>query len=271
MLCLSVVFRRKQWADNEKLPFPIVYLPLELTKSDPEAGPIYRQQTVLGRVSDSRGFGNALPRSTICIPVFPCIPLKPSTLPNLSSGLEIAAVERTGQQFDAGFLPAGYRHYLFFADRNLVFGVVLLPVFQIGGCVCDRIGPSRSRRPGCDGPHSRTTANRAAGAFLALALFGFWSYRKYLSAVIGKAFGEKEFKDVPDENEPVSYRVCRVRVPFGVCLAVRVRDCGRHGVVASAHVFRLVLSLFATTFSRVRAEAGLPWGFGPSPSIRTAF
>jgi hypothetical protein len=83
MLCLNVILRR-QWMDNEKLPFPIVYLPLELTRNDPETGPIWRNRLFWGAfaipvVLETMASLNYLN------PGVPSLPLKPSTLPNIGT------------------------------------------------------------------------------------------------------------------------------------------------------------------------------------------
>jgi hypothetical protein len=259
MLCLNVILRR-QWIDNEKLPFPIVYLPLELTKQDPEGGTIWRNPLFWV------AFLIPCVLETLCslnylYPNIPCLPLKPSTLPNLSRDIHDPPWSALGDSLSLAFYP-------------MVIGIVyFLPVevsfsawfFYLFAKIQDVAATAAGLR--ADGV-PRAMANipyhgeQGAGAFLAFTLFGFWSYRKYLSSIIGKALGEKEYKDLPDEDEPVSYRFAVFGFLIGFAILVAFGISG--GMVWWLPIVLFALYfIFATTFTRVRAEAGLPWGFQP--------
>lgn len=258
MLCLNVILRR-QWMDNEKLPFPIVYLPLEMTRADPEGGPIYRNRLfwiafLIPVVLESLASLHHL------YPSVPSIPLKPSTLPNLGEYV------RSPPWSALGYMPLAFYPMVigivYFLPVEVSFSAWFFFIFTrledvfatASGLRADGVPPALARIP--------YHGEQGAGAFLALGLFGFWSYRKYLSAVFGKAFGEKEFQNVPDANEPVSYRVAVFGFLLGFLFLCVFGMLG--GMVWWLPlIFFTLYFLFAVSFTRARAEAGLPWGFGP--------
>ncbi|MES2461516.1 MAG: DUF6785 family protein [Armatimonadota bacterium] len=258
MLCLNVVLRR-QWMDNEKLPFPIVYLPLELTRNDPETGPIWRNKLFWGAfaipvVLETMASLNYLN------PGIPALPLKPSTLPNIGAFFTQPPLNAIG--------------YLPLAFYPLVIGLVyFLPVevslsswlfFLLTKFEDVAVVAMGLKAPGTPPALARMPyhGEQGAGAFLALALFGFWSYRKYLSQVLGKALGEKEFAHISDENEPIPYRLAVLGFVIGFLLLSAFGWVG--GMVWwLPPAFFALYFLFAVTFTRARAEAGLPWGYGP--------
>ncbi len=259
MLCLSVILRR-QWVDNEKLPFPIVYLPLEITRTDPEAGPIWRNKLFWA------AFAIPVVLETLCslnylYPGIPALPLKPTTLPNLSENLKSPPLNALGTSLTLGFYPLVIA-LTYFLPAEISFSAWFFYLFSKAEDVLATA--SGLRAPGVPVAMARIPyhGEQGAGAFIALAVFGFWSYRKYLSSVIGKAFGEKEFANVPDENEPVSYRFAVFGFALGFALLCAFGIAG--GMVWwLPPAFFALYFLFATTFTRVRAEAGLPWGYGP--------
>jgi hypothetical protein len=102
---------------------------------------------------------------------------------------------------------------------------------------------------------------QGAGAFIGLALFGLWASRRYLAEVVRKALGSAPH--VKDDNEPMPYRLAVLGLAAGVLtlcsfMAVAGLDW-RLALVFFGLYFLLVL-----TFTRIRAEAGQAWGFGPN-------
>jgi hypothetical protein len=261
MLCLNVVLRR-QWMDNEKLPFPITYLPLELTRNDPETGPIWRNRLfwsafAIPVVLETMASLNYLN------PGIPALPLKPSTLPDIGTFFTQPPLNAIG--------------YLPLAFYPLVIGLVyFLPVevsfsswffYLLTKAEDVAVVAMGLKAPGTPPSLARMPyhGEQGAGAFIGLALFGFWGYRKYLSGVLGKALGEKEFQDVRDENEPVPYRFAVFGFVIGFLLLVRVRLGGRHGLVAPA-----LRSSLSTSCSRSRSPAPAPRRACPGAMARAS-
>jgi hypothetical protein len=259
MLCLNVILR-KQWSDNEKLSFPIVYLPLELTRTDPEGGhiwnkPIFWIAFLIPCVLESMASLNYL------YPGLPALPLKPSTLPNLSRDIHTPPWSALGDSLNLSFYPMviGLTYFLpvevsFSAWFFYLFAKMQDVAATALGFRADGVSPAMARIP--------YHGEQGAGAFLAFTLLGFWSYRKYLSAIIGKAFGEREFKDLPDDEEAIPYRVAVFGFLIGFGFMVGLAITAGMSVTAALLLFGFYF-VFAITFTRIRAEAGLPWGFQP--------
>ena len=259
MLCLNVILRR-QWADNEKLPFPIVYLPLELTRNDPEAGPIWRNRLfwlafLIPVVLESVASLNYL------YPSIPAVPLKPSTLPNPAEGLQGKPPWSAVGNISLSFYPMviGLTYFLpvevsFSAWFFFLFTKVQDVAATAMGFRGEGVPASLARIP--------YHGEQGAGAFLGLAIFGFWSYRKYLSSILGKALGEKEHQGIRDDDEPIPYRLAVFGFLIGFAMLWVFGLFGGMRWWVPGVLFTLYF-LFAVTFTRIRAEAGLPWGYGP--------
>jgi hypothetical protein len=259
MLCLNIILR-KQWTDNEKLPFPIVFLPLEITRTDPEHGPIWHNRLFW--------LGLLIPcvLETMCslnylYPSIPALPLKPSTLPNLSEGLTDPPWNALGNCLTLALYPLVIG-IVYFIPAEVSFSAWFFYLFAhledvfatASGLRAPGVPPAMARIP--------YHQEQGAGAFLGFALIGFWSYRKYLARVIGKAFGEKEFQDVDDSAEPIPYRWAVFGFLAGFSLLVAFGWAGGMVWWLPVALFGLYF-LFAVTFTRARAEAGLPWGQAP--------
>jgi hypothetical protein len=102
---------------------------------------------------------------------------------------------------------------------------------------------------------------QGAGAFIGLTLFAAYASRHYLADILRKTF--KGAADVPDENEPLPYRLA----VFGFCGGLLLL-CGFMAVAGLtwfvALVFFVLYFVLEISFSRIRAEAGVEWGFGPN-------
>jgi hypothetical protein len=194
-------------------------------------------------------------------PNIPALPLKPSTLPNLSQDIKTPPWSALGGSLTLGFYPMviGLTYFLpaevsFSAWFFYLFAKMQDVFATAAGLRADGVPPSMARIP--------YHGEQGAGAFLALALFGFWSGRKYFSAVLGKALGEREYRGVDDSDEPIPYRFALLGFLVGFALL-----CGfgyYAGMVWWLPVVLFALYfLFSVTFTRIRAEAGLPWGYQP--------
>src|SRR5207302_5994372 len=75
MLCLNVLIRR-QWMDRERLSFPIVQLPLELTREGGAAGTFLSRQMWIGFLIPV--ILESLASLNYLYPSVPFLPIKPS-------------------------------------------------------------------------------------------------------------------------------------------------------------------------------------------------
>jgi hypothetical protein len=256
MLCMNVIIRR-QWMDRERLTFPIVYVPLEISKGG-GAVDLFRNRWMW--------IGFAIPcvletmaSLSYLFPAVPSIPLKPS------SQLDI------GPYFtDPPWNAVGYLTLAFYP---LVIGIAYFLSLEVSfSCwffyLLTKVQNIMTTALGFQDAQASAAAKRlpylpeqGAGAFIGLTLFAAIASRRYLGDILRKAFTGAP--DVQDENEPMPYRLA----VFGL-LGGLLALCGF--MAAAGLTWYLALIFFALyfvlviTFTRIRAEAGVAWGFGPN-------
>jgi hypothetical protein len=102
---------------------------------------------------------------------------------------------------------------------------------------------------------------QGTGAFIGLAIFSLWTARRHLADVLRKAFlGAPR---VRDDNEPMPYRVAVFGLLGGfLALTSFMLVAGMSWYLPI--LFFTLYFLMIITFTRIRAEAGVAWGFGPN-------
>jgi hypothetical protein len=256
MLCMNVIIRR-QWMDRERLTFPIVYLPLELTKGGGSVE-LFRNRSMW------IGFGIPCVLETLAslnylYPSVPYLPLKPS------ADLEV------GRYFtDAPWNAVGYLTLAFYP---LVIGIAYFLSLEVSfsswffylftkvqsvaatamGLRDAQASPGMQRVP--------YLPEQGAGAFIGLAIFGLYAARRQLRDVFRKAFSGAPA--VRDDNEPMPYRLAVFGLLLGLlALCSFMAAAGLTWYLAP--VFFVLYFILVLTFTRIRAEAGQAWGFGPN-------
>jgi hypothetical protein len=256
MLCINVILR-KQWIDRERLTFPIVTLPLELTR-DNGNGPILRNKLLwigfaIPVVLESLASLNHL------YPAIPFFPIKPSD-PRLDITATFTAAPWSGMGYTAFSFYPMVIGLTYFLTLDVGFSLWFFYLFSKGeNIVCTALG---YHDPGASMMSARMPylAEQSVGAFIALAILVLWGMRSSIKEIIIRTFTRA--KNVDDSNEPLPYRWAVIGLivgyllltGFGVALGMR------WWVPA---VFFILYLLFIISFTRIRAEAGLPWGYGP--------
>lgn len=256
MLCMNVILR-KQWMDRERLTFPIVAVPLELTREGGAA-----------ELFGNRGFWIAftlpvvlqtLASLNFLYPSVPYLPIKPSPPLNLTGIFTTPPWSAVGY-LTLSFYPLAigiayllslevsfslWFFYLFTKVQNVVVTAM--------GYRDPNAGPVAQRMP--------YLVEQGTGAFIGLALFALWTARRHLLDVLRKAFlGAPK---VRDDNEPMPYRWAVFGLLGGttlLCLFMVVAGMSWHLPL----IFFTLYFLMIITFTRIRAEAGVAWGFGPN-------
>jgi hypothetical protein len=247
MICINTILR-KQWVERERLSFPIVALPLEMT--DQKSGFFRNRYMWLGFfiacIVETINSLNALYpnvphlqiRAYDLAPFFPTHPWNavgyfPTTLYPLTIGL--GYVLSTDVSFSCWFF------YLFTKLENV--GTAALGWTG---------GPGGASTP----PY---LGQQGAGAFLGIVLMVVYLARGHLKEVIAHVFqGSK----IDDSNEPMGYRTAVFGLIAG--FLVMIGFAAYVGVSPWAGVLYLGIYLaFATCISRLRAEAGPAWTMGP--------
>ena len=260
MYCLNTLLRRR-WVEHERLTFPIVAVPLALIRDDS------RRALVRSKVFWS-GFGVAFALQNLAalaflIPNVPHLPLKPSE-PDLSlasgSGLFSVPPWNAVGTLNLGFYPLviGLAYFLpldvscscwfFYLLRKLE--AVLAATWGL-------------HEGGANGAYSQFPyfGEQGLGGFLALGILALASLRGLWPSLWRTAVRSDQ-RGGDDREEAMPYRVALVGLAlglagltaFGVALGLSV------GV---ALAFLALYLLVVLAYTRIRAEAGLPWAFGP--------
>ena len=235
-LCLNTILRR-QWADRERLTFPIIQLPLQMTH--PTSGFFRNKGMWLGfAIAGGISLFNGL--STL-YPVIPHIPVTRDYYSfldppfNLYDGVWLAFYPfAIGIMFlmplDVLFSTALfyflYRNELALAN---VYGFGKLPKF----------------------PYQD---EQAFGAFLGLCIFFLWVGRHHFSSILKNAFRRETTID--DADEPMPYRTAVWGLVGGLSLfTLALHRAGMSLWIAS--IFSLLFLITPIITTRIRTEAGI--------------
>jgi hypothetical protein len=257
MFCLNVLLRRR-WVEQERLTFPITALPLEMTR---EGG----NRAFFTNKGMWAGFLlafvlQALAGVAYLFPSLPFVPIKPSD-PRLSLSFESAASPWNAVgSLELGFYPMVIGlTYLLPLDVSFScwFFFLLRKLEDVGATALGY------RDPGASNALARIPyyGEQGLGAFLGLALFSLWGMRGYLKGVFRTLSRSGRVKR-NDLNEPLSYPIALAGV-FGGGLLLILFAVSLGMAAQLAILFFVLYILVVITYTRIRAEAGLPWAFGP--------
>jgi hypothetical protein len=243
---------RRRWVEGERLTFPLVVLPLEMTRGGGE-GAFWRNRWMwlgflLAGGLESVDFLNYM------YPSFPYIQIK-------AYHIEQYLTERPWNGIDT----------LVVAFYPLMIGIVyLLPLDVSLSCWFFYLlvkaqmvlatalgwkdadaGPVAARAP--------FIAEQGAGAFLGVALFSLWTARGHLRETLRAALQSGQ----RPRDELLSPRAAWLGVTGGFCGIVLCLHAVGMSAWLAALLF-LVYLLFLITITRIVAEAGAGWHYGPN-------
>lgn len=263
MVCINVLIRR-QWMDQERLSFPITQLPLEVSRQGASTALFTNRLMWAGFlipvVLESLASLNYL------YPSIPFLPIKPSD-PRLNLTPLFSALPPWNGIGDLqlSFYPMviGLTYFL---PLDVSFSLWFFFLFtRFENVAATAMG---YHDPGASQAASRMpyVGEQSAGAFLGVAAFALYGMRRHLLAAVRQALNFARSGEAEDANEPLPYRVALVGglagflflVAFGIAI-------GMSPWLPIAY-FGLYY-LYVITFTRIRAEAGLPWGFGPDMNV----
>lgn len=246
LLSMLTILRRR-WMEEERLTFPLAYLPLNMTeaKVGTELGASFFRNpytwigigmaALFNLLNILRAFQPSLPALKPVVDLSPFFTQEPWT-PFAASSLTFRP-EMIGLAY---FVPSevlfsGWFFYLM--HRLLAVGMIKF---------------------GYRFPGAPFTQDQSAGGYVAMGLFLLWAGRAQIMAAIRKAFGRA--KEVDDSREPLSYRFAVFAFPLG-CLFILVWFCKVGLAWPLAVAFLGMLLCFALVFARIRAECGVPVEF----------
>ena len=258
-LCVVSILRR-QWVDRERLTFPTVALPLAVV--DP-AAPLLRNRLFwLGAAGPF--FVSCLNTVASNVPAVPLLNLR------ATGDSDIGKLLTTPPWSAIGYTPISFYPF--------VVGIAyLIPTDVTFSCwfffIVTRIervaGAALGLGMGAAGVNQAAfpaLGHQGAGAFLALTLGSLWLSRGYLKEVWATAWGRKSSLD--DSQEPLTYRAALIGLALSLCALVGwCWAAGMNPLVALAVVMLGLIYMIAAT--RIRAETGNAWLFGPDVDVST--
>ena len=242
MICADIIMR-KQWIEREKLTYPLVHLPFEMTQTS-DADSLFRNGLFW------IGFGTAagiclLNGFSVLFPVIPSIPVsydldqhfveRPWTALRSLRGMPVHV-----NPFAIGLAFAVPLDLLF---SCWVFFLVWKFEFVWGSAV------------GVNVPKYPFVSQQILGAYLGILVMALWLARKHLRAVVQVILGSRRGAD--DYTEPMRYRTAAFGALLGIVFLVGF--CYRAGMsVSFVLAFFVIYFLILFAFTRMRAELGPP-------------
>lgn len=250
MLCLNAILRR-QWSERERLPFPLVALPMAMTDEGSESGdgvPLFRNPLLW--------IGFTLP---VLLQLWNGLALWYPSLPELKVKYVDYHSYFPTRPWDAiGWLPVSTYPFAIALGMLLPTDFLFSSWFFFWFFKAQLIlsaAMAWDRTPGF--PYVDA---QALGGFLAAAISALWAARKYLADVVRIALGEKpsaENDPTTDTGGGISYRAAAIGVVVGTVLLFAF--CLLAGmtpwIIAAFFTIYFGISIAIT---RMRAELGLP-------------
>jgi len=248
-LCMVMILRRL-WVDNEKLPFPTVTLPLEMTR---DGAPLFSTHAFWAGLAVTLGL-QVLNTLSWNIPQVPSLNTRGLSLAGwqLSPPWDsIAATQISifGFAVGIGFLlstEVAFSCWFFFllTRAEIVWGK--MSGWSLGGAE-----GSLSAFP--------WIGHQGAGAYLGITLALLWMGRRYFASVWRSAIGRPP---AGYEDEATTYRFALIGLV--VSFAAMAAFCVAGGIRPQTAVVFLLLTLaYLVAATRTRAETGNAWPTGP--------
>jgi len=253
-ICLNVIMRR-QWVDYEKLTFPLVHLPIEMTRPSDRASvldPFFKDKLMwIGfllpiLLHGLNGLGNY-------VPSIPELRYKHININRYFTEKPWSAMGTTNMSFFPCLI--GFAYVL---TLEVSFSCWFFYIFaKLEAILGDALGLGRAVSGLAGFPFIE---HQGAGSFIAIGVLGLWVGRVHLKRVLGALFQPQ--RDVDDADEPIPYRWAVVGfIGSFVFLVLLSKIAGMSVGVAIA--FLGLFCVFALALSRIRIQAGLGCIHGP--------
>jgi hypothetical protein len=250
MLCMNAILR-KQWTENERLTYPLVQLPLDMTADDGIPGkiaPLFRNR-LFWIAFLLAGTMDAVNSLNLYYPWIPTI-----LTPGQGSSYIDLGPNFTSRPFNAiGWTPLSWYPFVvglgMLMPLDFLFSLWFFYWFwKIELVVVSAFSLDQT-------PQFPYQNYQAFGAYLAFLISAVWLSRHYLIQVFRKAVGLPS--DADDSGEPISYRAACIGIAAGYLLLTLF-------CVAMGMSWWLAIPFFAIFFAlsiaitRMRAELGTP-------------
>lgn len=249
MFCINAIMLR-QWMERERLSFPIVQLPLEMT--DP-SGNFFRNKIMW------MGFAvaAALESMNSLNYLYPNIPYVHLT------SYDLAPMFTQPPWSSIGYFPTTF--YPLAIGLGFMLSVEVsfsLWFFYLATKAENVMSAAMGWTGGSGGVYSTAPyiAQQGVGAFIGIAIVAIYLSRSHLKDVLTKAF--RRDSRVDDSDQPLGYGTAVIGLAIGfLAMIVFCWLVGVSPLVAAAYL--AIYIIFSATITRLRAEAGPAWVMGP--------
>ncbi len=248
MQCVNAILR-KQWTENERLTYPIVQLPLQITSEQAfNPGGLFKNRLfwlgfliagIIDCVNSLNYYYPSIP--TILTPGFG------------QSFLDIGPFFTQKPWNAIGWTPLSFYPFMIGLGMFMPVDFLFSCVFFYWFWKLERVGAVAMAYD--QDPRFPYTENQAFGAYISFCLYSVWMSRNYLRQVALKVFNKPSTID--DSHEPMGYRnaVIGIVVGIGSLVAFSVY-LGMTWWIAI--IFFLMYFALALAITRMRAELGTP-------------
>jgi hypothetical protein len=244
-----MVFVRKQWSEKEKLTYPLLYLPVELTEdlntralvSGFFRNPIMWVGFSIAALYNIANIVNAYNPGFTALGKF----------------YDIGALFTERPWADIKPLQIHYRPEMI-GFGYLVSTEVALSIWVF--YLILRLQAVAAAAAGLDVAGFPFVQEQGLGAYLAMAILLLWIARHHIADVLGKAVGTRPHVD--DSDEPMSYRGALIAFVVGLAVTLAWVNAAGMALWLAVLYFALLLAV-ALVYARIRAEVGVPliWMF----------
>lgn len=244
LICLDILLR-KQWEERERLPYPILQLPLEMTRSKSR---LFKSNMMWLGFAIAGGI-NLINGIHAFVPAFVEIPVRKAEI---------------GQYFTespwnvVGWTPLYILPFAvglgFLMPSDMSFSVWFFYLFwKVQRVVVKALGVNTAT--GFMDSHGSIAydGQQAFGAFLALTVFAIIGARRHIVAIV-KSLGKPQ---PYERKEPMTYRWAVIGFVVGFVFLMSFSYTGGMAVWTIL-VYFLIYYLLAISVSRIRAEVGAP-------------
>lgn len=248
MLCINAILR-KQWTDSERLTYPIVQLPLQITSEQ-----AFRPQGVFRNRLFVIGFllAGAIDTINSLNYYYPTIPTV--LTPGFGqSYLDLAPYFPNKPWNAIGWTPLSFYPFMIGLGMFMPLDFLFSSFLFYWLWKLEKVGAVALAYD--QDPRAPYTENQAFGAYISFCLYSVWISRGYLKQVLRRAAGAKSTLD--DSQEPISYRAALLGIVGGV--GALVAFSAWLGLTWWIGVlFFLIYFALALAITRMRAELGTP-------------
>ena len=242
MICIDV-FLRRQWIENERLTYPIVQLPLEMTRLD---GRLFKSKMMWLGFAIAGGI-NLINGIHVLFPEFPEVPVRHAEIGQYFTQKPWNSIGWTPiyiRSFAVGLaylmpLEMSFSVWFFYwfwkAQRILgsAIGLDILPGFPYDW-------------------------QQVMGGYLVLACFALWGGRRFFFRVVKHIFrGYRSPGEIDDSREPMRYRWAAFGLVGGLIFLFVFSHQGGMALWTIGLYF-LIYYLLSMSLTRIRAEVGPP-------------